>query len=76
MAAKYYRLILMDSGNTARAANWRAMIARTDQLVVHTTTMEDRVEAAKLTLQALAARDGHSAMLAQNAVVIISQWKP
>ena len=76
VAAKYYRMIIMDSGNTARAANWRAMIARTNQLVIPTTTMEDRAEAAKLTLQTLAARDEHSAKLAENAVVIISQWKP
>jgi len=75
VAAKYYRMIVMDSGNTARAANWRAMIGHTDQLVIPTTTMEDRAEAAKLTLQTLAARDEHSAMLAENAVVIISQWK-
>lgn len=76
VAAKYYRMIIMDSGNTARAANWRAMIGHTDQLVIPTTTMEDRAEAAKLTLQTLAARDDHSAQLAENAVVIISQWKP
>lgn len=76
VAAKYYRMIIMDSGNTARAANWRAMIGHTNQLVIPTTTMEDRAEAAKLTLQTLAARDEHSAKLAENAVVIISQWKP
>lgn len=75
VAAKYYRMIVMDSGNTARAANWRAMIGHTNQLVIPTTTMEDRAEAAKLTLQTLAARDEHSAQLAENAVVIISQWK-
>ncbi|WP_346769077.1 MinD/ParA family ATP-binding protein [Crystallibacter degradans] len=76
VAAKYYRLIVMDSGNTARAANWRAMINHTDQLVIPTTTMEDRAEAAKLTLQTLAARDSRGNWLAENAVVIISQWKP
>ncbi|WP_019481139.1 hypothetical protein [Arthrobacter sp. TB 23] len=76
VAAKYYRMTIMDSGNTARAANWRAMIGHTNQLVIPTTTMEDRAEAAKLTLQTLAARDEHSAQLAENAVVIISQWKP
>lgn len=72
---KYRRLIIMDSGNTARAANWRAMIEHTNQIVVPTTTMEDRAEAAKLTLQTLAARDEHSASLAENAVVVISEWK-
>jgi MinD-like ATPase involved in chromosome partitioning or flagellar assembly len=76
VAARYYRMIIMDSGNTARAANWRAMIGHTDQLVIATTTMEDRAEAGKLTLQTLAARDERSARLARNAVVIISQWKP
>lgn len=76
IAEKYRRLIIMDSGNTARAANWRAMIEHTTQLVIPTTTMEDRAEAAKLTLQTLAARDEHSAQLAKKAVVIISQWKP
>lgn len=72
---KYRRLIIMDSGNTARAANWRAMIEHTNQIVVPTTTMEDRAEAAKLTLQTLAARDEHSAELVANAVVVISEWK-
>lgn len=76
VAERYYRMIIMDSGNTARAANWRAMIEHTNQLVVPTTTMEDRAEAAKLTLQTLAARDEHGARLAENAVVVISQWKP
>lgn len=76
VAERYYRMIIMDSGNTARAANWRAMIEHTDQLVIPTTTMEDRAEAAKLTLQTLAARDDRGAQLAENAVVIISQWKP
>ena len=76
IAERYYRLILMDSGNTLRAANWRAAAEHANQLVVPTTTMEDRAEAAKLTLQTLEARDEHSARLAANAVVIISQWKP
>lgn len=75
VAAKYYRMIIMDSGNTARAANWRAMINHTDQLVIPTTTMEDRAEAARLTLQTLSTRDEHSARLASNAVIVISQWK-
>lgn len=73
---KYRRLIIMDSGNTARAANWRAMIEHTNQIVVPTTTMEDRAEAAKLTLQTLTSRGEHSAQLAENAVVVISEWKP
>jgi MinD-like ATPase involved in chromosome partitioning or flagellar assembly len=73
VATKFYRLIVMDSGNTARSANWRRMIDHTDQLVVPVTAMEDRAEAALLTLQTLEARGGHDAALAHNAVVIISE---
>ena len=76
VAGKYYRLILMDSGNSDRAENWRRMIDHTNQLVVSATTMEDRAEAALLTLRALETRSEHAAKLAANAVVIVSQWQP
>jgi len=71
--SKFYRLLVMDSGNTARSANWRSMIHHTSQLVVPVTAMEDRAEAARLTLQTLEARGGHNAELAHNAVVIVSE---
>ncbi|MBT2594053.1 chromosome partitioning protein ParA [Arthrobacter sp. ISL-72] len=70
---RYYRLVVMDSGNTARAANWRRMIDHTNQLVVPVTAIEDRAEAARLTLQTLESRGGHEAELARNAVVIVSE---
>jgi cellulose biosynthesis protein BcsQ len=70
---RYYRLVIMDSGNTARAANWRRMIDHTNQLVVPVTAIEDRAEAARLTLQTLESRGGHDAELARNAVVIVSE---
>ncbi len=70
---RYYRLIVMDSGNTARAANWRRMIHHTNQIVVPVTAIEDRAEAARLTLQTLESRGGHDAELARNAVVIVSE---
>ncbi|WP_427136571.1 chromosome partitioning protein ParA [Pseudarthrobacter sp. S9] len=70
---RYYRLVVMDSGNTARAANWRRMIDHTDQLVVPVTAVEDRAEAARLTLQTLDSRGGHDAELARNAAVIVSE---
>ncbi|KUM36403.1 chromosome partitioning protein ParA [Arthrobacter sp. EpRS71] len=70
---RYYRLVVMDSGNTARAANWRRMIDHTNQLVVPVTAIEDRAEAARLTLQTLESRGGHDADLARNAVVIVSE---
>lgn len=76
VAARYYRMLIMDSGNTARAANWRAMIELTNQLVIATTTGEDRAELGSRTLQTIAERDEHGARLAENAVVVVSCWKP
>ncbi|TYC96613.1 chromosome partitioning protein ParA [Arthrobacter echini] len=76
VAAKYYRLIIMDSGNVDRGSDWARMIQHTDQLVVPTTEMEDRAEAALLTLRGLQERDEHAARLAENAVVIVSQSEP
>ncbi|CAN5341004.1 chromosome partitioning protein [soil metagenome] len=76
IAAKYYRLIFMDSGNSDRAENWLRMLDHTDQLVVPTTTMEDRAQAALLTLQAVQSRSEKAAELARNAVVVVSEWQP
>ena len=73
VAAKYYRMIIMDSGNNERAVNWRAMIERSQQLVVPCTNVEDTAEAGARMLEALAGRDNHSRKLAQNAVAIISK---
>ncbi|MEV4902891.1 chromosome partitioning protein ParA [Citricoccus sp. NPDC055426] len=73
VASRFYRMIIMDSGNTARSANWRRMIDHTDQLVVPVTAMEDRAEAARLTLQTLESRGGHDADLARGAVVVVSE---
>lgn len=76
VAAKYYRLILMDSGNDESDPMWLRMIDRTDQLVVATTTRDDHAEAGALLLEALAERDEHSARLAEHAVAIVSQADP
>jgi MinD-like ATPase involved in chromosome partitioning or flagellar assembly len=76
VASKYYNLVFMDSGNNHRAANWNRMIEHADQLVVPTTTEEDRAEAALLTLKGLARRDERTAQLAAQAVVVVSQWQP
>src|SRR4029453_11642612 len=54
-----YRLSWVDSGNPARAANWGRIIPHPNQLVVPITAIEDRAEAARLTLQTLESRGGH-----------------
>jgi hypothetical protein len=76
VASKYYRLVLMDSGNSERASNWRAMIRHADALVVPATNVEDTAEAGARMLEALSQRDEHSAELARNAVAVISQRTP
>lgn len=76
VARRYYRLVLMDSGNNERAANWRAMMRRADALVIPCTNVEDTAEAGALLLEALASRDEHSEALADNAVAIVSQRTP
>lgn len=73
VVSKYFRLIIMDSGNNHRSAEWNRMIDHADQLVVPTTNEEDRVEAALLTLQGLDLKGEPSAELAANAVVIVSE---
>lgn len=73
VAAKYYRLIFMDSGNDEGDALWLRMIDHADQIVVATTTRADHAEAGRLLLNALADRDEHSARLADQAVVLVSQ---
>lgn len=75
VVSKYYRLIVMDSGNNHRSAEWIRMIDHADQLVVPTTNVEDRVEAALLTLQGLDLKGERSAALAANAVVIVSEMQ-
>ncbi len=76
VATRYYRLVLMDSGNNERADNWRAMMQRAHALVVPCTNVEDTPEAGALMLDALASRDPHSEELANNAVAIVSQRTP
>ena len=73
VASKYFRIIVVDSGNDESAPNWLRMIDQADQLVVATTTRPDHAEAGILLLDALRDRDEHSRALADNAVVLVSQ---
>ena len=66
----------MDSGNNHRTPDWTRTIDHAEQVVVATTTEEDRVEGALLTLKGLDLRDERSAALAKNSVVIVSERLP
>jgi hypothetical protein len=76
VASKYYRIIIIDSGNDESDPVWQRMIDHTDQLVLATTTRDDHAEAGALLLEALQRRSPASAHLAHNAVVVVNQADP
>lgn len=73
VAARYYRLVIFDSGNDESAARWLRMVDSANQLVVPTLAAPESAESAALLLEALADRDEASAQLARDAVVVVSQ---
>jgi MinD-like ATPase involved in chromosome partitioning or flagellar assembly len=73
VAARYYRLVIFDSGNDESADRWLRMIDSSYQLVIPTLASPESAESAALLLEALAARDERSAALATHAVVIVTQ---
>lgn len=76
VAARYYRLVLFDSGNDESADRWLRMIDSTQQLVIPTLAVPESAESAALLLEALRQRDEASAALADGAVVIVTQAEP
>ena len=76
VAARYYRLVIFDSGNDESAERWLRMIDSAYQLVVPTLAAPESAESAALLLDALRTRDERSAALADNAVVIVTQSEP
>ena len=56
VAARYYRLVIFDSGNDESADRWLRMIDSTHQLVVPTLASAESAESAALLLEALAER--------------------
>ncbi|MDJ1113143.1 ParA family protein [Microbacterium dauci] len=73
VAARYYRMVIFDSGNDESADRWLRMIDSAHQLVVPTLAAPESAESAALLLDALRKRDAHSRRLAEGAVVIVGQ---
>ncbi|MDO5663448.1 MAG: AAA family ATPase, partial [Brachybacterium sp.] len=73
VAAKFFRLILIDSGNDESDPVWQRMIHHADQLVVATSVREDHAEGGALMLDTLAKTSERGEQLADNAVVVVSQ---
>ncbi|GAA1661264.1 ParA family protein [Microbacterium lacus] len=76
VAARYYRLVIFDSGNDESADRWLRMIDSSHQLVLPTLAAPESAESAALLLDALRARDARSAALADRAVVIVTESEP
>ncbi len=76
VAAKYYRLIVIDTGNDESDPVWSQVVERADQIVVPTTTRMDHAEAGAMLLNAMGKRDEHCRKLAKKAVVVITQADP
>ncbi|OLL12365.1 hypothetical protein BKH17_06355 [Actinomyces oris] len=71
--ARYYRIILIDTGNDESLPAWSSMIERTDAIVVPTITRPEHAESARLLLGGLARSGRHGERLAEQATVIVSQ---
>ena len=69
VAARYYRLVIFDSGNDESAERWLRMVDNSYQLVIPTLATPESAESAVLLLDALRGRDERSAALADHAVV-------
>lgn len=76
VAARFYRLVIFDSGNDESAERWLRMIDSSYQLVIPTLANPESAESAALLLDALRGRDERSAALADRAVVLVTQSEP
>lgn len=76
VAARYYRMVIFDSGNDESADRWLRMIDNSYQLVIPTLTTPESAESAALLLDALRTRDERSAALADRAVIVVTQPEP
>jgi cellulose biosynthesis protein BcsQ len=75
VAAKFYRLVFIDSGNDETDPMWVRAIEQADQIVVPTIGEAKAAESAALLLEGLHERGGHFAELADKAVVVVSKHK-
>lgn len=67
---RFYRVLVIDTGNNMRASNWQAALEAADQLVIVSTIREDTSQGAAWAIDALRAT-GHEEAVA-NAVTILS----
>ncbi|MBD8059358.1 chromosome partitioning protein [Cellulomonas sp. JH27-2] len=69
--SRFYRVLIVDTGNNMRASNWQAAVAAADQIVVVSTIREDTAQSAAWALDALRS-SGHEDAV-RRAVTILSE---
>lgn len=72
--SRFYRVMVVDTGNNMRAPNWAAALAAADQLVIVSTIRQDTSQSAAWLADALRAT-GHSDLVA-NAVTVLTAPAP
>lgn len=70
VVSRFYKLIVVDTGNNVRAANWQSAIDATDQLVVCMSARNDSAETAARALDHLEQTGRHD--LVRRAVTVVS----
>ncbi|GEK22489.1 chromosome partitioning protein [Cellulomonas xylanilytica] len=72
--SRFYRVLVIDTGNNMRASNWQAAVSAADQIVVVSTVREDTAQSAAWALDALRAT-GHDEAV-RRAVTVLSAPEP
>lgn len=72
--SRFYRVLVIDTGNNMRASNWQAAVRAADQIVIVSTIREDTAQSAAWALDALRAAGAGDAV--RSAVTILSAPDP
>lgn len=72
--SRFYRVLVIDTGNNMRASNWEAAVEAADQLVIVSTIREDTAYGAASLLDGLR-RKGHANKVAEAVTILSSPAK-
>ena len=72
--SRFYRVMVIDTGNNMRASNWQAAVEAADQVVIVSTVREDTAQSAAWAVDALRAT-GHEDVV-RRAVTVLSAPAP
>ena len=72
--SRFYRVLVIDTGNNMRASNWEAAVETADQLVIVSTIREDTAYGAASLLDGLRQK-GHADKVAQAVTILASPSK-